>query len=70
MSGNGAIKLQKSPETKENYCRCYSVAVEDHRVYFYREKAKSDGILIALKELTEVDLLRPTNVRGICAVRV
>ena len=56
-------------ETKENYCCCCNNAVDNHRVYFYGEKAKSDGILMALEELTEVDFT-PTNVQGICAVSV
>ena len=56
-------------ETKENYCCCCNNAVDNHRVYFGGEKAKSDGILMALEEPTEVDFT-PTNVQGICAVRV
>ena len=68
MTGS-CFRLLRRSETKENYCCCCNNAVDNHRVYYYGEKAKSDGILMALEELTEVDFT-PTNVQGICAVRV
>ena len=60
---------EAASETKESYCCCSNNVVDNHRVYYYGEKAKSDGILMALEELTEVDFT-PTNVQGICTVRV
>ena len=69
MTGS-CFRLLRKLQTKESYCCCCCTnAVDNDLVYFYGEKAKSDGIFMALEELTEVDFT-PTNVQGICAVRV
>ena len=49
------VELTKVVEMIRNKRKLLSLlAVDNHRFYFYQEKAKSDEILMALKELAEV----------------
>lgn len=59
--GNGGVydsrhdSHESCGKKKENCCCCCN-AVDDRHIYVYGEKAKSDGLFIALKQFTGSDL--------------